>query len=88
MQNFVPELNVTIAHPDWYSLTLLKRVELSDSQIETLLKNEVATRNRQNVLCYFRSHLTPLALDEGDSLAESELSNDEIDPEYEVWANL
>lgn len=63
MKNFVPELNVTIAHPDWYSLTLLKRVELSGSQIETLLKNEVSTRNRQNVLRYFRAHLTPRALD-------------------------
>ncbi len=30
----------------------------------------------------------PRALDEGDSLAESELSNDEIDTDYEVWANL
>lgn len=26
--------------------------------------------------------------DKGDSLAESELSNDEIDTDYEVWANL
>jgi hypothetical protein len=65
MQNFVPELNVTIAHPDWYSLTLLKRVELSGSQIETLLKNEVSTSNRKNVLRYFRAHLTKRAADLG-----------------------
>lgn len=35
-----------------------------------------------------RRKLTKRALDEGDSLAESELSNDEIDTDYEVWANL
>lgn len=70
MKKFVPELNVTISHPDWYSLELLKRVVLSVSQIETLLKNEASTKNRKNVLRYFRAHLTQRAADGGNAAPE------------------
>jgi hypothetical protein len=34
-----------------------------------------------------KSGLTQRAADDGDALAESELSNDELDTDYEIWAN-
>jgi len=50
---FIPEKNTAITHPDWYSLTMLRRIDLSYEQIETLLINEVSTKSRKSVLNYF-----------------------------------
>lgn len=55
--NYVPEKNTAVGRPDWFSLTLLKRVELSSEEIEILLTNEISTRNRKNVVSYFRAFL-------------------------------
>jgi hypothetical protein len=35
-----------------------------------------------------RRHLTPRAPDDGDAPAESELSNDELDTDYQLWSTM
>jgi len=58
-ENYIPKDKDAVIHPDWYSLALLKRIELTNSQIDTLLKNELSTRSRKKVLQYFRARKKP-----------------------------
>jgi hypothetical protein len=40
------------------------------------------------VFVYTGSNLTKREPDDGDSLAETELSNDELDTDYQLWSNM